>query len=583
MTENNMQSIADSLNNILENNPLLKSNFSAEDMDVYKHMMESWHDVVSASPTMFENWSKTVFAYQQDAFKLWGQYWGIHHQEEKQPVIEPSAGDRRFQDEKWQDNPVFDFLKQSYLLSARMVTEMADGAGLPEDQQHKLNFYTDFAVNALSPSNFMATNPEVIDQAMETKGQSLVDGFKNLLEDMETGSITTTDHSAFKVGENLGTTPGAVVYRNQLIELIQYTPTTAKVSKKPMLVVPPCVNKFYIFDLNERKSMVKYAVDQGHTVFMISWRNASQETADLKWDDYLDLGVITAMKTVLEISKAPKIDLLSWCNGGSMLVCALAVMEDELRKKVSTACFQASMIDFSDPGEVKVFVDEAQMKIFEKKLNKSGVLAGNDLGNAMAMLHANDSIWNFFINNYLMGKIPPPYDVLYWNADTSNLPQQFYTYYVENMYHKNLLKEPGALTMLGKPVDVRNIDVPCYFLSATGDHIVPWKTSYEVTKILPGEVEFILTTGGHVSGTIINHPVKNRRKYWLNGDQNEHADGWHESAELVEGSWWDHYFAWVKKHDHEEKAAPKSLGNKIYPVLCAAPGTYVLEDVPQNL
>ncbi|SFU20852.1 PHA/PHB synthase family protein [Sedimentitalea nanhaiensis] len=490
--------------------------------------------------------------------------------------------DRRFGDEAWNEG-IFPLLRQSYELTAKAMVDLADKAGLPEHEQRKLSFYARVTADNLAPSNFVLSNPEVLKLAQETGGQSLIDGFSNLLADLKKGYITTTDESAFKLGENLATTPGAVVYRNPLIELIQYTPVTPKVRANPILIVPPCVNKFYIFDINEKKSMIRYLLEEGNSVFVISWRNAGPETRDYDWDDYITKGVMAAIDATADIAKAEKIDLLSWCNGGTLLLAALAVMPEAQKSLVGSATFLSSLLDFSDPGEVEVFVDQAQNEVYKARLGTAKVAPGRDIARAMAMLHVNESIWGFVVNNYLKGQNPPPSDILYWNADTSNMPAPYYSYFVEEMYQANKLKDPGALTLLNQPVDCANIDVPCCFVSATGDHIVPWKTSYASTALLPKVTEFILTSGGHVSGTVINHPVKNRRYFLSGGDRSGSSDAWQASADRTEGSWWPHWLGWLDRTSGaDQRSAPRVLGNRNHPELAPAPGTYVLENVPQD-
>ncbi|WP_424985079.1 PHA/PHB synthase family protein [Microbulbifer sp. S227A] len=549
--------------------------FKGMDTDGHQQFVDSWNQAAQSmlGSSSWGDWLKTWSSYQADMAQLWmsGMAGGA------QPTK-----DRRFGDEAWNEG-IYPFLRQSYEMTARAMVDLADKAGLAEHEQRKLSFYARVAADSLSPSNFALMNPEVLKLAQETGGKSLVDGFQNMLADLEKGYITTTDESAFKVGENLATTPGAVIYRNALIEVIQYEPVTPKVRANPILVVPPCVNKFYIFDINEKKSMVRYLLDEGNSVFMISWRNAGEETRDYGWDEYITEGVLAAIDATADVAKAEKLDLLSWCNGGTLLLAALAVMPQAQKSLVGSATFLSAMLDFSDPGEVEVFIDDAQIAAYKQRLDTAKVAPGRDIARAMAMLHVNESIWGFVVNNYLKGKTPPPFDVLYWNADTSNLPAKWYSYFVEEMYHGNRLKEPGALTLLNTPVECRNIDVPCYFLAATGDHIVPWKTSYSSTTLLPQQAEFVLTSGGHVSGTVINHPVKNRRHFMAGGDRSGSAEDWLASATKSEGSWWPHWLQWLDETSGDTlRTAPRTLGNRKHPVLAPAPGTYVLEQVPQD-
>jgi len=577
MTDKADQDFNKAFASVLETHPA----FKGVDGDAMRQLAESlnagFETIFTPRPDVAMAWTESMLSYQSAMTQAWlSALSGGGDQDEG------TRKDRRFKGEAWAQG-IFPFLTQAYSLTAKAMTEMADAANLPAHEQRKLSFYTRLVADAMSPSNFAATNPEVLQQAQDTKGASLVAGFNNFLEDMKKGYITTSDESDFVVGGNLANTPGSVVFRNDLFELIQYHPLTPKVNAKPVLIVPPCVNKFYIFDINEKKSMVRYMLEQGLSVFMMSWRNPSPDGPDFAWDDYIDTGIFTALSVCQDISKADKIDMMSWCNGGTMLLVALAIMENELKAHVGTATFLSSMIDFSDPGEVEVFIDRPQLEAYNFRLQTAKVAPGRDIARAMSMLHVNESIWNFVVSNYLLGKSPPPFDILFWNSDTSNLPAKWYSYYVEKMYLGNLLKEPGALTILGKPVDTHSIDVPCFFVAATGDHIVPWKTSYAATSLVAGEAEFLLTDGGHVSGTVINHPDKSRRSYFHAGDRSLDAEGWQASAEMVGGSWWPEWISWLERHeDKAPRAAKKTMGNRKYPVLAPAPGAYVTESVKQD-
>ncbi|MBE9562254.1 MAG: class I poly(R)-hydroxyalkanoic acid synthase, partial [Proteobacteria bacterium] len=503
---------------------------------------------------------------------LWMQMMNTKPGEQLKQVVTPETGDRRFANTEWQDNPVFDYIKQSYLLASNMLTDMADTAQLEEKEKKRLNFYTKYFIDAMSPANFALTNPEVMKLAIETKGQSLVDGLQNLLKDMEKGRITQTDESAFEVGKNLAITPGAVVYENDLMQLIQYSPTTGTVSDRPLLIVPPYINKFYILDLRPENSFIKYTVDQGNTVFVISWINP--DSSEVEWDDYLKSGVFKAVETVKEITCAEKINATSWCIGGTLLASALAVMHGQNNDSIASATYFTSMLDFSDPGDLGVFIDETQQTQREMALKVTGIMSGKDLSMAFSMLRSNDLIWSYVVNNYLKGQSPTPFDILYWNSDPTNLPVNMYSYYIRNMYMENNLIKPNALTMCGTPVDISSIKTPSYFLSTIDDHIAPWKTTFNGAKIMGGSVEFVLGASGHIAG-VINHPAKKKRNYWINGDFTQDAEKWLETAESQPGSWWVHWNRWLRQQGGTEIAAPTSLGNTDYPIIEEAPGRYV--------
>ena len=557
--------------------PLFLGQDAGKTQEISDAVVNSMQAMFAPDGDGLRQWTENWVTYQSEMTKLW-----VNSFSGSQETATKTRKDRRFGADEW-DEGIFPFLHQSYELTAKAMVDMAEKIGLPDHEQRKLNFYARVMADGLSPSNYALTNPEVLKLAAESNGQSFVDGFKNLLADLEKGYLSTTDETAFKVGENLATTPGAVVFRNDLIEVIQYTPMTQKVQANPILIIPPCVNKFYIFDINEKKSMVRYLLEEGSEVFMISWRNPGPEMAGYDWNDYIETGIMAAIDATTTVSTGKKVDLLSWCNGGTMALAALAVMPAKQKSRVGTTTFLSSMIDFADPGEIEVFIDRPQVDAYNQRLKTTKVAHGRDIAQAMAMLHVNESIWGFVINNYLKGKSPAPFDILFWNADTSNLPTSWYSYYTEEMYMDNKLKEPGALTLLDTPVDTRNIDMPCYFVAATGDHIVPWKTSYDATQLVSGKTEFVLTDGGHVSGTVINHPVKSRRHFLSDGPRADTAEEWQGAAARTDGSWWPHWLAWLDANSGApQRDAPQTMGNSKLPVLAPAPGTFVFEDVAQN-
>ena len=539
--------------------------------DIFSQFTQSWTELATRSMEDPTVWIKAITDYQQAQMNLWknlltGQNSG--------DVATPAPGDRRFSADEWSTNPVFSYIKQSYLLGSGLLQNMASNAKLSETEQRKLEFYTQQYIDAMSPTNFALTNPEVLQQALDSKGQSLIDGLQNLLGDIEKGRISMTDESAFVLGENIATTPGAVVYQNEMLQLIQYTPTTEEVSEKPTLIVPPCINKFYILDLQEHNSYVKYCVDQGQTVFLISWINPSIDQSTISWDNYVGDGILKAIEAVKEISGSPKINTVAWCIGGTLMASALAVMAYRKDSSVASATFLTTLTDFKDPGDLCVFIDEQQVKKLENKVNSQGYLSGRELATSFNMLRSNDLIWSYVVNNYLKGQTPPPFDILYWNSDSTNLPADMYTFYINKMYLENKLAEKDALTICGTPVDLGRIKTPCYFLSTIEDHIAPWKGTFKATETFGSTIEFVLGASGHVAG-VVNPANKNRRNYWVKGEQGQGADHWLETAERVEGSWWPNWAEWVKRRGGKKVPAPTELGNKEHQVIEPAPGSYV--------
>ncbi|WP_292950665.1 MULTISPECIES: class I poly(R)-hydroxyalkanoic acid synthase [unclassified Neptuniibacter] len=539
--------------------------------DIFAKFTQSWTELANRSwedPTV---WVRAITDYQQSQMNLWTN---LLTGKAATAVAEPAKGDRRFQAEEWSQNPIFGYIKQSYLLSSKLMQEMAANANLSEKEQKKLEFYTQQYIDALSPTNFAMTNPEVLQQALETKGQSLVDGMKNLLGDVDKGRISMTDESAFVLGENIATSEGSVVFENEMFQLIQYNPTTEETFTRPTLIVPPCINKFYILDLQESNSYVKYCVDQGQTTFLISWLNPTIEQGDISWDDYVEKGIIKASQVVKEITEADKVNGVAWCVGGTLLTTALAVLAARKDATFASATFFTTLLDFTDPGDLCVFIDEQQVKKLEDKVTNQGYLSGRELATSFNMLRSNDLIWSYVVNNYLKGKTPPPFDILYWNSDSTNLPANMYTFYVNNMYLENNLTKKDALTICGEKIDLGKIKIPCYFLSTIEDHIAPWGGTFKGTELLKGKNEFVLGASGHVAG-VINPASKNRRNYWINGEQGKSEDHWLETAERQEGSWWPHWANWLKARAGKKVAAPAATGNDTYKEIEPAPGRYV--------
>ena len=492
-----------------------------------------------------------------------------------QPVAAPGPGDHRFRAAEWRE-PYFDFLVQSYLLRARWLEALVQSARLDQQAKRKLLFFARQLIDAMSPANFLWTNPEALKLADETQGDSLARGLKNLAADLERGLVSTTDEEAFEVGRNLAVTPGAVVFENDFYQLIQYRPTTDTVHERPLLIVPPCINKYYILDLQPANSFVRFAVERGHTVFMMSWRNMPPSMGHATWDDYLEQGVLNAIATSAAICGADKINALGFCVGGTLLGSALAVERARGRNPVASLTLLAAMLDFSDTGELSVFVDEAYVLRRENDFARGGVLHGRELALTFASLRANDLIWRYVVNNYLKGESPEPFDLLYWNADSTNLPGAMYVYYIRNMYLENNLRVPGGLTMCGVPLDLGKLDVPAYVLATREDHIVPWKTAYASARLLRGGIDFVLGASGHVAG-VVNPASNNRRSYWLNGRLEDDAGTWLAAAERRPGSWWTHWSAWLEPHGGRRIAARVRLGGAEFREIEPAPGRYVKE------
>jgi polyhydroxyalkanoate synthase len=489
-------------------------------------------------------------------------------------VAEPERGDRRFHAEDWSTNVWHSLLKQNYLINARMLEHMVEAATLDEKEKHKLRFYTRQFIDLASPSNLAATNPEVIRQALESSGTSLLTGLTHLLEDMKQGAISITDQSAFEVGHSVAVSKGSVVFENDLFQLIQYAPLTPTVAHRPLLIVPPCINKFYILDLQPENSFVRFACEQGLTVFLVSWRNPDETMAHTDWDAYVEQGVMKALEVTRTISRADKVNALGWCVGGTMLSSALAVMRANGDESVASVTLLTALLDFSEPGDLGVFIDELGVSMREQTIGRGGLYPGRELGFVFQALRANDLIWPYVVNNYLKGKTPAAFDLLYWNADTTNLPGPMYSWYLRNMYLENNLCVPRKLTMCGTAVDLGRIDMPSYLLATEEDHIVPWQSAWRSTQLLGGKTEFVLGASGHIAG-VINPASKNKRNYWTGGTSGSDAQGWLASAEKQAGSWWNHWIVWLKQHAGDEVKARTTLGNSKHKPIEPAPGRYV--------
>ena len=526
----------------------------------------------SASPARGSPLAELQLNYFQQQIALWARM--VSGPGGSEPVVAPRRDDRRFNAAEWRDNPSYSLLKQSYLLNSRLFTDVVEAADLDDTTKHKLRFYTRQFVDAMSPANFAATNPDVLKAALESKGESLKAGFENLLADMRKGGITITDESAFEIGKTVAVSEGAVIFENELFQLIQYAPLTDQVASRPLLIVPPCINKFYILDLQPENSFVRFATEQGQTVFLVSWRNPDASCGHVTWDDYLAQGAMKAVEVALAVSGADKVNAVGWCVGGTILSSALAVMRARGEESVASLTLLTTMLDFRDPGDLAVFIDEQGVAKREQTIGQGGIYPGSELGFVFQTLRANDLIWPNVIKNYLKGQSPEAFDLLYWNADATNLPGPMYAWYLRNMYFENNLRVPGKLTMCGTQVDLGAIDMPSYVLAAQEDHIVPWRSAYRTTQLVGGKTQFVLGASGHIAG-VINPASKNKRSYWAGGQQGEDAEQWLNSATETPGSWWNHWIKWLSPNAGKAVAARRKLGSKKYPLIESAPGRYV--------
>jgi len=503
--------------------------------------------------------------YLQELAQLWNQ--GLQVQPPK---------DRRFASEAWSSNPMAAFSAAAYLLNARTLMAMAEAVEADPKTRARVNFAVQQWIDASAPSNFMAFNAEAQKKALDTHGESISKGIQNLLHDMKQGHVSMTDESAFEVGKNVATTEGQVVFENELFQLIQYKPLTAKVYERPFLLVPPCINKFYILDLQPENSLIRYAVEQGMRTFVVSWRNPDASCATMTWDNYIEDAVIKAIGVTQEITAAPDINALGFCVGGTMLGTALAVLAARGQKPVHSATFLTSLLDFTDTGILDVFIDEAFVKFREMQFAQGGLLPGRDLATTFSFLRPNDLVWNYVVGNYLKGETPPPFDLLYWNSDSTNLPGPYYAWYLRNTYLENRLCKPGAVTVCGVPVDLNLVDIPVYIYGSREDHIVPIAGAYASTQHLPGPKRFVMGASGHIAG-VINPASKGKRSHWIGveGHFPPNVNDWIDAATEHRGSWWTDWSGWLKARAGKEIAAPKGYGNRKHKPIESAPGRYV--------
>lgn len=572
-------------NNFKHVEELMKTFSSANNtmnMDPFKlgDAYAEWFDAFSKNPDKAVKdgmafWQKSMQLSQQALSNTFSDA----NQEKPEPVITEEKGDRRFKHDDWADKPTFSLIKQSYLMTSEWMRNMVtDVEGLDEHTAEKVKFFTERYLDAMSPTNFAATNPAVIEKIAETKGANLLHGLKNMLEDLEEGEgslkIRMTDTSAFTLGENIATTPGKVVFQNRMFQLIQYSPSTETVLKRPLLIVPPWINKFYIMDLQPKNSMLKWMVDQGHTVFVISWINPDESYREVGFDDYLTEGVITAVDAVEQATGESEINAIGYCIGGTLLSIALAYMKAKEDDRIKSATFFTTMIDFAKPGDLGVFIDEEQIANLEETMNKEGCLDGSKMSGAFNLLRANDLIWSFYVNNYLLGNDPRPFDLLYWNSDSTRMTPTMHSWYLRNMYKDNLICKPNSVSIKGTPIDISSIDIPTCFISTADDHIAPWLSTYSGAKLFSGETRFILGGSGHIAG-IINPPDANKYGYRFTDQLSDDPQAWADQAEVHEGSWWTNWNSWIRPLSNDETTPARIEGKGGLTVIEDAPGTYV--------
>jgi polyhydroxyalkanoate synthase len=487
--------------------------------------------------------------------------------------------DRRFAADDWAANPAAAYLAQLYLLNARTMMQMAESLEGDEKTRQRVRFAVQQWIDAASPSNFLALNPEALRKALDTQGQSIAQGLQMLLKDLQQGHVSQTDTSVFEVGRNVATTEGAVVFENDLIQLIEYKPLTPKVHARPFLFVPPCINKYYILDLQPDNSFIRYTVEQGHRTFVVSWRNPDESLAHKTWDDYIAEGPIAAIRAVQAISGQKAFDMLGFCVGGTIISTALAVLAARGEHPATSLTLLTTLLDFSHTGILDVFVDEASVQLREMTIGPDApggpkLLKGRELATTFSFLRPNDLVWNYVVGNYLKGEAPPPFDLLYWNGDSTNLPGPMYCWYLRHTYLQNELKIPGRLTTCGEKVDLGKIKAPVFIYASREDHIVPWESAYMSTALLKGPKRFVLGASGHIAG-VINPPAKGKRSHWVNDALPASAHEWLAGATERPGSWWTDWAAWVKPHAGKLVPAPKTYGGRGHKAIEPAPGRYV--------
>ena len=546
----------------------------SDELGIAQAFFQAWGQLLADPFKLAESnmkfWQDSMALWQSTMLKMMGQA--------PKSVVEPQQGDRRFKHEDWQQNFLYDYVKQSYLIAARHLHQtLGHVEGLDPHTAKKVDFYTRQYIDAVSPSNFLLTNPEVMRETVASGGQNLVKGLNNLLDDLSRGGgsqvrLRMTDEKAFKLGINIATTPGKVVFQNDLIQLIQYYPANGPVFRRPLLVIPPWINKYYILDLREKNSFIKWAVEQGHTVFVVSWVNPDEKLAHKRFDDYLAEGVLAALDAIERATGEREANVIGYCLGGTLLASALGYLAQKKDERIASATFMASMIDFSEAGELEVFIDEKQVAALEKRMKERGYLEGSEMATTFNMLRSNDLIWSFVVNNYLLGRDPFPFDLLYWNSDSTRMPAAMHSFYLRNLYIKNLLAKPGGIELGGVAIDLSRVKTPLYFVSTVEDHIAPWRSTYAGAKLFTGPVRFVLGGSGHIAG-IVNPPAGNKYSYWTNPKLPEQPEQWQKGASQHPGSWWPDWAGWVAQHGGD-KVPERIPGKGKLKAIEDAPGAY---------
>ncbi|WP_298725437.1 class I poly(R)-hydroxyalkanoic acid synthase [uncultured Ferrovibrio sp.] len=559
-----------------EGAPLVPGHFDVDPLNLGKAYLDFTAKLLAEPDKLVEAQMKLW----RDYATLWANATDRFLGKETQPLVEPAKGDKRFKDPAWQENVVFDYLKQSYLLTARWVQDtMRQADGIDPKVAKKVDFYTRQFIDAMSPSNFLLTNPEVLRATFESNGENLVKGLENLLKDLERGkgklNIKMVDSKAFTVGGNIAVTPGKVIYQNDLMQLIQYEPTTEKVYKRPLFIVPPWINKFYILDLKPENSFIRWMTDKGYTVFVVSWNQPDESLADKTFESYMREGILEGLDAIQKATGEKEVTAIGYCIGGTLMAATLAWMAAKGDDRIKAVTFFAAQVDFSDAGELSVFTDEDTLRYLDKLMADRGYLEGGEMATTFNMLRANDLIWSFVVNNYLLGKEPFPFDLLYWNSDCTRMPAKMHQFYLRNMYQKNLLSQPGALELAGEHLDLRKINIPVYLQASREDHIAPYRSVYKATQLYSGPVRFVLAGSGHIAG-VINHPNQKKYQHWLNDTKKNppKVEDWLKDAKEYPGSWWDDWDKWLSAKSGPKVPARKPGGGKLKPIE-DAPGSYV--------